>query len=82
MCETLDYRKVYNSTNDKALVGYLDSDYAEDRTDMKSTSRIVYTLNKGPVSWASKKQFNMAISTVTAEFYAVEECVKEWLWLA
>ena len=77
--ETKDYGILYDSTSDKPLLGYLNLDYVGDTTDMKFTSGILYTLNKEPVSWALKKQSNVATSMVTAEFYAVEECVKKSL---
>lgn len=33
------------------LVGYSDSDWAGDHADRKSTSRFVFTLNGGPISY-------------------------------
>ena len=41
---------------DLDLIGFTDSDWAGDNTDRKSTSRYLFMLVEGPISWSSKKQ--------------------------
>jgi len=48
---------------------YVDSDYAGDPDDYKSTSRLVVTFG-GAVDWRSQKQKSTAQSTTDAEYYA------------
>jgi hypothetical protein len=64
------------------LVGYVDSDYAGDLDNRRSTTGFVYLLNGGPVSWRSKKQESVASSTVEAEYMAYHAASKEARWLA
>jgi hypothetical protein len=45
------------------LIGYLDSDYAGCKVDRKSTSGTYQFLGRSLVSWSSKKQIFVALST-------------------
>ncbi|KAG8068859.1 hypothetical protein GUJ93_ZPchr0005g15577 [Zizania palustris] len=49
------------------LIGYSDSDYAGCKVDRKSTSGGCQFLGRSLVSWASKKQNSVALSTTEAE---------------
>ncbi|CAL1387753.1 unnamed protein product [Linum trigynum] len=66
--------------NDK-LVGYTDSDYAGDLDDRKSTSGYVFFIAGGAISWASKKQPVVTLSTTEAEFVAGSYCAAQCVWL-
>ena len=54
------------------LVGYSDSDYACCKVDRKSTSEGCHLLGRSLVSWSSKKQNSVALSTIEAEYIAVD----------
>jgi hypothetical protein len=49
------------------LIGYFDADWAGCKIDRKSTSRTCQFLGRSLVSWASKKQNSVALSTTEAE---------------
>ena len=63
------------------LIGYSDSDWAGDHADRKSTSGFVFTLNGGQVSYASKKQAIVALSSTEGEYVALSLAVREAIWL-
>lgn len=63
------------------LGGWVDSDYAGDITDRKSTYGSVFMLHGGPVSWTSKKQASVSTSTTEAEYVALCQGSKEAVWL-
>ena len=63
------------------MVGYVDSDYAGNIDDRRSTTGYVFTLSGGPVCWRSTLQSLVAVSTTEAEYMAVAKAVKEALWL-
>lgn len=68
------------SENDEIpLIGYADSDWANDTTDQKSTSGYCLKVFNCLVSWASKKQTLVSLSTVEAEYIALVEACTEFL---
>jgi hypothetical protein len=73
---TTDYMLVYHC-EDLTTTGYTDSDFQSDRDSQKSTSRYVYTLDEGAISWRSVKQFYIADSTMEAEYVATCKAANE-----
>lgn len=71
----------YRKGGDDELIGYSDSDYAGDLEDRKSTSGYVFLLSSGAVSWSSKKQPVVSLSTTEAEFIAAASCACQAVWL-
>lgn len=67
--------------NYNELYGFCDSDYAGDLQTRKSTSGFIFLLYGAPVSWSSKRQSCVALSTTEAEFIAAAEAAKEAIWL-
>lgn len=71
-------RGIMYGGEDKLLVeGYSDSDWAADKESRKSTSGFVFMLNGGPVSWCSKRQSTVALSSTEAEYIALTLAAKE-----
>lgn len=63
------------------LVGYTDSDMAGDVDTSKSTSGYLITFSGGVVSWQSRLQECVALSTTEAEYIVAIEACKELLWM-
>ena len=63
------------------LIGYSDSDYAGCKVDRKSTSGTCQFLGRSLVSWSSKKQNSVALSTAEAEYIAAGSCCAQLLWM-
>jgi hypothetical protein len=63
------------------LIGYSDSDYARCKVDRKSTSGTSQFLGRSLVSWSSKKQTSVALSTAEAEYVAAGQCCAQLLWM-
>jgi hypothetical protein len=63
------------------LIGYSDADYAGCKIDRKSTSGTCQFLGRSLVSWASKKQNSVALSTAEAEYVAAGHCCAQLLWM-
>jgi hypothetical protein len=61
------------------LFGYSDVDYARYKVDRKSTSETCQFLERSLVSWASKKQNSVAISTTEAKYIAAGHCCAQLL---
>jgi hypothetical protein len=63
------------------LIGYSDADWVGCKIDRKSTSETCQFLGRSLVSWASKKQNSVALSTAEAEYIAAGHCCAQLLWM-
>ncbi|PKI76596.1 hypothetical protein CRG98_002905 [Punica granatum] len=68
-------------TGKPELVGYTDADMVGDIDSRKFTSGYLMTFAGGAISWQSRLQKCIALSTTEAEYIAVTEGCKEMLWL-
>ncbi|KAJ0534907.1 putative RNA-directed DNA polymerase [Helianthus annuus] len=66
---------------DVVLKGYTDADLAGCKETFKSTTGYVFTVGGTIVSWMSRLQKSVALSTIEAEYMAVAEASKELIWL-
>ncbi|GJY03009.1 retrovirus-related pol polyprotein from transposon TNT 1-94 [Tanacetum coccineum] len=64
-----------------ALRAFADADYAGCQDTRRSTSGSAQFLGDKLVSWSSKKQKSMAISTTEAEYIALSGCCAQILWM-
>lgn len=71
----------YKKGGCKELIAYTDTDFAGDLDDRKSTSGYVFFLGSGAVSWSSKKQPVVSLSTTEAEYIAAASCACQCVWL-
>ncbi|CAL9019414.1 unnamed protein product [Prunus brigantina] len=65
---------MYGKGGCKQLTTYSDSDFAGDVDDRKSTSGSVFMFISGAVSWSSKKQPVVSLSTTEAEYIVAASC--------
>ena len=72
---------LFNWNRDLDLVGYTDADWARDRDDKKSTSEYFTLVGGNLVTWKSKKQKVIALSSAEVEFKGKAKGVKEILWV-
>ena len=63
------------------LVGFTDSDWASNQQDRISTSGYVFTFCGGAISWSSRKQRSVALSSMEAEYNAATSASPEAVWL-
>jgi hypothetical protein len=61
------------------LIGYSDSDYVGCKIDRKSTSGTCQLLGRSLISWSSKKQNSIALSTAEAEYVFAGSCCAQLL---
>jgi hypothetical protein len=67
---TLNLGLWYGRQTELNLIGFTDADFAGDRLDRKSTSVTYQFLGGSLVSWSSRKQTLVALSTAEAEYIA------------
>ena len=71
----------YSKTNDFLLTGYVDSDWAGDVDDRKSTTGFVFYMGGTAFTWMSRKQPIVTMSTCEAEYVAAATSVCHAIWL-
>jgi len=78
---TVNYRIHYKRGGEGELLAFTDNDYAGDMEDRKSTSSYVFLMGSSVVSWCSKKQPIVTLSTTEAEFVAAAVCACQGVWM-
>ncbi|CDO69616.1 hypothetical protein BN946_scf184851.g4 [Trametes cinnabarina] len=68
-------------TSDDGIQGFSDTDWGSSTEHCHSISGYVFTLDGGVISWSSKKQNVVALSSTEAEYIALTHASKEALWL-
>ena len=83
---TLDYKLTYTKSEGGGLqlFGFSDADWGSSKEDRKSISGYYFSLNKnGPaISWKSKRQSTVALSSCEAEYIAMTHASQEALYLS
>ena len=78
---TPNYGLWYSKDLNACFVGYSDVDWAGSMDDQKSTSGGCFYLGNNLVSWMSKKQNFVSLSTIEAEYIAAGSCCTQLLWM-
>ena len=63
------------------LQGFVDADLGGDVDSSKSTSGYIYTIGGTAVSWMSRLQKRVSLSSTEAEYVAIAEAGKEMIWM-
>ena len=78
---TIDYGLTYSRDHDISPTAFVDADYGGCRDTRRSTSGYVFTMAGGAVTWSSKRQATVALSTVEAEYVAMSRCAQQMSWM-
>ncbi|KAD6795802.1 hypothetical protein E3N88_06698 [Mikania micrantha] len=71
----------YGLNSELKLVGYTDSDWAGCLDDRKSVSANIFMLGSCAVSWSSRKQASVALSSSEAEYISATAAACQGIWL-
>jgi hypothetical protein len=69
-----------DADDDIGLAVWTDASF-NDNEDSRSTGSYLVMVNGGPISWMSRKQSIVALSTAEAEYMAACEAAKEAMWV-
>ena len=82
LINTVDFGITYRSGGSNSeLVGFADADFARDIENRKSTTGYAFMLSNGIVTWKSRRQKHVALSTTEAEYVAASTAAREGIWL-
>lgn len=78
---TRNFGLEYTKDGNKNCIGFSDADWAGNSDDRKSISGYVFQISGAAVSWKSKKQQCVALSTAEAEYMALSFAAQEAIWM-
>ena len=78
---TIDYGLWYPKGNNLDLYTFIDANWAGCVDDRKSTSWATFYLGGCLVSWSSKEQSAISLSTAEAEYIATANCCTHVIWM-
>ena len=76
---TRDHELVFGSAG--GVEGFCDANWGNDIDDRHSICGYVFTLNGGAISWSSKNQSVVALSSTEAEYIGITHAAKESTWI-
>lgn len=68
--------------SENSILGYVDADFSNDVNDRKSYSGYVFKMSNAAISWESRKQSCVALSSTEAEYIAITEATKEGVFIS
>eukprot|EP00253_Pinus_taeda_P034771 PITA_34771 len=63
------------------ILSYSDSDWAGNPDDRKSNTGYMFNIGSGPISWSSKKQPTVSLSSIEPEYKALCSASCEAIWI-
>ena len=81
VARTIDFGIWYSNVSNSNFFGFTDSDWASCLEDRKSTYGYMFSLCSGAISWSSKKQDIIALSSSEVEYVAATASVCQTVWL-
>jgi hypothetical protein len=71
----------YKRKSGLELTGYTDADWGGNLNQRKSTRAYLFTINGTPITWCTKKQTCVALSSTESEYRSLVEATKEAIWI-
>jgi len=78
---TLQCGIFYEAKSQLQIHGYIDADWAGNVSDRRSISGFMFSFGSGAISWSSKKQPTVALSSMEAEYRGAAIATCEVVWL-
>ena len=79
--ETTQYGLLLKKGELKAIISYSNADWGGDTNNCKSTTGYLFQIGGTAITWQSKKQSCVALSTAEAEYIALAGASQETTWL-
>ncbi|KAI5454317.1 hypothetical protein NCC49_004374 [Naganishia albida] len=71
----------YHQQESTVPFGYSDADWTQNKGDRKSVTGFIFNMAGAPITWSSKGQATIALSSTEAEYVALSATTREALWL-
>jgi hypothetical protein len=71
----------YDGKQEEGFIAYADADWASDHISRKSVTGYIIKLAGGAVSWVSRKQKTVALSSTEAEYMCLSDTTRQIVWI-
>ena len=71
----------FDGSSDKGIIAFCNSDWASDKIKHKSQTGYFFQLASALISWQSRAQKTIALSSTKAEYMALCDCCKQAKWI-
>ncbi|XP_031333882.1 secreted RxLR effector protein 161-like [Photinus pyralis] len=78
---TIQYKLEFDGQRSSQVIGYADSDWANNVDDRRSITGYAFLKNGTAISWGTKRQSTVSLSTTESEYMAMSMATQEALWL-
>jgi hypothetical protein len=78
---TLQAKIVYKGAAQQGLLAFADADWAGDKISRKSVTGYVVMLAGGAVTWTSRKQKTIALSSTKSEYMCMSDACHQLVWI-
>jgi hypothetical protein len=78
---TTDYGFFYEASTELQVHVYVDADWAGSISDRRSTSGFMFSFGSATVTWSSKRQPTVALSSIEAKYMGATMAACEVAWL-
>jgi len=78
---TKNYNITYDGSSGYGLIACTDSDWASDPANRRSQTGFFLKLAGGAISWTSRAQKTIALSSTEAEYMALSDCSRQVVWM-
>lgn len=78
---TSSYKLKFDGSKIGPIYGYCDADWASDPDERRSVTGYIFIKCDAPISWCTKRQPTVALSTTEAEYMSMSSAAQEALWL-
>ena len=78
---TIEHGLFYQKGRKMSFTTYSDNNYVGDLDSRRSTTRSVFMIGTAAISWASKKQPVVSLSTTEVEYIVAAYCACQCIWL-
>lgn len=78
---TINHKLTFDGKSECDMKGYCDADWASHSEDRRSCTGYTFVFQGAAISWCSKKQPTVALSSTEAEYMSLASAVQEAIWL-
>jgi len=79
--KAINYKLEFSRDQEESIIGFCDADWAGNLEDRRSVTGYIFNYQNDSISWASKKQPTITISTTEAEYMSLAAATQEVIWL-